>query len=99
VADLASVHGFAQALSSRSGVPGLLVSNAGAANPSLPRTTDGFGLASGTSHLGHFALTGVLRPVMLSSPKVRVITVTSLRPADRRAVHRVPGVSCPLIPR
>ena len=48
------------------------------ASPSLPRTADGFGLDFGTSDLGHFVLTGLLLPVMLSSPRARLITVTSM---------------------
>jgi NAD(P)-dependent dehydrogenase (short-subunit alcohol dehydrogenase family) len=82
LADLASVRRFAGALGSRSGGLGLLVNNAGVASPSLQRTADGFELDFGTNHLGHFALTGLLLPIILCSPKARVITVTSL--AHRR---------------
>jgi NAD(P)-dependent dehydrogenase (short-subunit alcohol dehydrogenase family) len=82
LADLASVHRFADALESRFGALGLLVNNAGVASPSLRRTPDGFELDFGTNHLGHFALTGLLVPMMISSPTARVITVTSM--AHRR---------------
>jgi NAD(P)-dependent dehydrogenase (short-subunit alcohol dehydrogenase family) len=82
LADLASVRRFAGALASRSGNLGLLVNNAGVASPSLQRTADGFELDFGTNHLGHFALTGLLLPLMSCSQAARVITVTSM--AHRR---------------
>jgi NAD(P)-dependent dehydrogenase (short-subunit alcohol dehydrogenase family) len=82
LADLASVHRFADAVESQFGGLGLLVNNAGVASPALRRTVDGFELDFGTNHLSHFALTGLLLPMMVSSPKARVITVTSM--AHRR---------------
>jgi NAD(P)-dependent dehydrogenase (short-subunit alcohol dehydrogenase family) len=50
----------------------------------LPRaeTRDGFEMQLGTNHLGHFALTGRLLPLLLAAPGARVVTVTSL-------MHRV----------
>jgi NAD(P)-dependent dehydrogenase (short-subunit alcohol dehydrogenase family) len=47
------------------------------ASPVLRRTADGFELDFGTNHLGHFALTGLLLPMLLAAPNARVITVTS----------------------
>ena len=78
LADLASVHRFAEALGSKQGTLDLLVNNAGAAPDSPPRTADGFERAFGTNHLGHFALTGLLLPSLLASPGGRVVTMTSL---------------------
>jgi len=77
LADLASVHRFAEALGSRLGTLDLLVNNAGAGSSSPPRTVDGFERAFGTNHLGHFALTRLLLPSLLASPKGRVVTMTS----------------------
>jgi len=77
LADLASVHRFAEALGSKQGTLDLLVNNAGAAPDSPPRTVDGFERAFGTNHLGHFALTGLLLPSLLASPGGRVVTMTS----------------------
>jgi NAD(P)-dependent dehydrogenase (short-subunit alcohol dehydrogenase family) len=82
LADLASVHRFAEALKPRLAAVDLLVNNAGVASPSLRRTVDGFELDFGTNHLGHFALTGLMLPGMIPSPRARVITVTSM--AHRR---------------
>jgi NAD(P)-dependent dehydrogenase (short-subunit alcohol dehydrogenase family) len=41
-------------------------------------TRDGFESQFGTNHLGHFALTGLLMPVLLKAPAPRVVTVSSL---------------------
>jgi NAD(P)-dependent dehydrogenase (short-subunit alcohol dehydrogenase family) len=64
LADLASVHRFAETLESRVDALGLLVNNAGVASASLRWTVDGFELDFGTNHLGHFALTGLLLPML-----------------------------------
>jgi NAD(P)-dependent dehydrogenase (short-subunit alcohol dehydrogenase family) len=82
LADLASVHRFAETLESRVDALGLLVNNAGVASASLRWTVDGFELDFGTNHLGHFALTGLLLPMLFCSPTARVVTVTSM--AHRR---------------
>jgi NAD(P)-dependent dehydrogenase (short-subunit alcohol dehydrogenase family) len=41
-------------------------------------TADGFELQFGTNHLGHFALTGLLLDRLLTVPKSRVVTMSSL---------------------
>ena len=78
LADLASVHRFAAAVSSRWQALDLLVNNAGVGSASLRRTADGFELVFGTNHLGHFALTGLLLPALTGPPTARVVTVASL---------------------
>jgi len=62
----------------------LLINNAGLlAPPHRQVTSDGFELQFGTNHLGHFALTGLLLPALLSPGAVsgaaasRIITVSS----------------------
>jgi NAD(P)-dependent dehydrogenase (short-subunit alcohol dehydrogenase family) len=42
------------------------------------QTADGFEMQFGTNHLGHFALTGLLLPTILQTPKARVVTVSSM---------------------
>lgn len=70
LADLASVREFAAGWSEP---VDLLINNAGTGGPELRRTADGFEMAFGTNHLGHFALTcHVLKHVT-----ARVITVAS----------------------
>ncbi|GMV41804.1 MAG: short-chain dehydrogenase [Myxococcales bacterium] len=54
----------------------LLVNNAGVAGH-RGATADGFELQFGTNHIGHFALTCLLRPALLASPAPRVVTVAS----------------------
>jgi NAD(P)-dependent dehydrogenase (short-subunit alcohol dehydrogenase family) len=61
----------------------LLVNNAGVlAPPHRQLTRDGFELQFGTNHLGHFALTGLLLPALLSSSAgaaaSRILTVSSI---------------------
>src|SRR6187549_2983162 len=55
----------------------LLVNNAGVMMTPQETTKDGFELQFGTNHLGHFALTGRLLPLLSSAPAPRVITVSS----------------------
>lgn len=57
----------------------LLINNAGVmAIPARDTTADGFEKQFGTNHLGHFALTGLLLPALLSAPAARVVTVASI---------------------
>ncbi|MEA2457717.1 MAG: hypothetical protein QOC95_689 [Thermoleophilaceae bacterium] len=77
LADLASVHGFAEWYAEhRSGLD-LLVNNAGVMALPHRRTADGFEMQFGTNHLGHFALTGLLLPSLLERPAARVVTMSS----------------------
>ncbi|WP_328871210.1 oxidoreductase [Streptomyces sp. NBC_00287] len=73
--DLGSVREFA------SSVPferlDLLVNNAGVMALPYGTTADGFERQFGVNHLGHFALTGLLSPVLLRTPGARVVTVSS----------------------
>jgi len=41
-------------------------------------TADGFELQFGTNHIGHFALTAQLLPLLRKSPDTRVVTVSSI---------------------
>jgi NAD(P)-dependent dehydrogenase (short-subunit alcohol dehydrogenase family) len=59
----------------------LLINNAGVlAPPHRQLTRDGFELQFGTNHLGHFALTGLLLPALLSpgNSAARIVTVSSI---------------------
>ncbi|MFI1719679.1 oxidoreductase [Streptomyces sp. NPDC020489] len=73
--DLSSVREFARRL------PydrlDLLVNNAGVMALPYGTTVDGFETQFGVNHLGHFALTGLLLPVLLDTPGARVVTVSS----------------------
>jgi NAD(P)-dependent dehydrogenase (short-subunit alcohol dehydrogenase family) len=74
LADLGSVREFADANTTPIDI---LVNNAGVMAIPPRRTSDGFEMQLGTNHLGHFALTGLLLPALLSRPGARVVTVSS----------------------
>jgi len=79
VADLGSVRGFAHRFAAAEAHLDLLINNAGVyAVPTRRTTVDGFELHLGTNHLGHFALTGLLLPVLARTPDSRVISVGSI---------------------
>jgi len=69
VADLASVHEFADAV----GPVDVLVNNAGVLAVPYALTVDGFETHLATNHLGHFALTNLLLPRLTD----RVVVVSS----------------------
>jgi NAD(P)-dependent dehydrogenase (short-subunit alcohol dehydrogenase family) len=75
LADLDSVERLAGQITALD----LLVNNAGVmAVPRRQVTAQGFELQFGVNHLGHFALTGRLLPVLLDRPGSRVVTVSSI---------------------
>ena len=77
LASLASIRAFAADLLSGREKLNLLFNNAGVMAIPRRETQDGFEMQFGTNHLGHFALTGLLLPLLLATPKSRVITTTS----------------------
>ena len=48
----------------------ILINNAGVMMTPYSKTKDGFEIQMGTNHLGHFALTGLLMPLLLSTKKI-----------------------------
>ncbi len=79
LADLDSVARLAGQVAARPGGLDLLVNNAGVmAVPGRQVTAQGFELQFGTNHLGHFALTMRLLPVLMARPGSRVVTVSSI---------------------
>ena len=79
LASLASVRAFAAKMVANGRSLDLLINNAGVMNPPTRRLTeDGFELQFGTNHLGHFALTGLLLPVLRKAEAPRVVNVSSL---------------------
>jgi NAD(P)-dependent dehydrogenase (short-subunit alcohol dehydrogenase family) len=77
LASLASVERAADDVAGRVAQLDLLVNNAGIMAVPQGRTEDGFELQFGTNHLGHFALTGRLLPLLKAGNAPRVITVSS----------------------
>ena len=77
LADLTSVKSFASELRSRMDKLDLLINNAGLMAIPYNRTKDGFEMQFGVNHLGHFALTAALWPLIRQTSASRIITVSS----------------------
>ena len=78
LADLDSIRHFTEDFKQRYSRLDLLVNNAGIMAIPYRQTKQGFEMQFGTNHLGHFALTGLLLPVMLETPgQPRVVTTSS----------------------
>ena len=63
----------------------ILINNAGVMASPLMHTADGFELQFGTNHLGHFALTGELMPLIERGTAKRIVNLSS------RAHHMAPA--------
>ena len=79
LASLMSVRAFAEKMIARGKPLDLLINNAGVMDlPARWLTKDGFEMQFGTNHLSHFALTGLLLPLLRSARSGRVVNVSSL---------------------
>ncbi|MDQ0428675.1 NAD(P)-dependent dehydrogenase (short-subunit alcohol dehydrogenase family) [Planomicrobium stackebrandtii] len=78
LADLASVRVFAESFKSQHKSLDLLINNAGVMTPPYSKTKDGFEMQFGSNHLGHFALTGLLLPLLKNTAESRVVSLSSL---------------------
>jgi len=86
LSNLAGVRAFATGFLAGRDRLDLLVNNAGVMIPPYGKTADGFELQFGTNHLGHFALTGLLLPLLRATAGARVVTVASLAHRSGRIV-------------
>ena len=77
LADLDAVAVFAARFASTHDRLDLLIDNAGVMIPPLGRTRQGHELQFGTNHLGHFALTGRLLPLLEATTGARIVVVAS----------------------
>jgi NAD(P)-dependent dehydrogenase (short-subunit alcohol dehydrogenase family) len=77
LASLASVRAAAEHLTRRIEALDVLINNAGVMALPPRKTADGFEMQFGTNHLGHFALTGLLFPLLTKATAARVVTVAS----------------------
>jgi NAD(P)-dependent dehydrogenase (short-subunit alcohol dehydrogenase family) len=77
LADLSDVRKFADGIQASYPSLDLLVNNAGVMAIPHQLTADGFEMQLGTNHLGHFALTGLLLPLLLRGSDARIVTVSS----------------------
>ncbi len=78
LAELDSVRRAAGRIASEHGRLDLLINNAGVMAIPFQATADGFERQVATNHLGHFALTGLLLDLLLTTQGSRVVTVSSL---------------------
>ncbi|WP_296229595.1 SDR family oxidoreductase [uncultured Pseudomonas sp.] len=79
LASLDSIEAFAKRLGESDGHIDLLINNAGVMTPpQRQETADGFELQFGTNHLGHFALTSRLLPLLRMADEPRVISLSSI---------------------
>lgn len=78
LSNLDSVRQFAEEFRAKHSRLDLLVNNAGIMVPPYGKTAQGFETQFGVNHLGHFALTGLLLDLLLSTPGSRVVTVSSI---------------------
>ena len=77
LAALASVRSAAADVAGRTSALDLLVDNAGVMAVPREVTVDGFETQLATNHLGHFALTGLVLPLLLEAAAPRVVVVSS----------------------
>src|ERR1700758_534217 len=66
----------------------ILINNAGVMTPpTRDTTTDGFELQFGSNHLGHFALTAHLLPLLRAAGHARVVSLSSLAARQSGRIH------------
>ncbi len=82
LASLASIKSFAQSILRDYPRLDMLIDNAGVMMCPYEKTRDGFEIQFGTNHLGHFALTLQLLPLLQKTTDSRIVVVSSL--AHRR---------------
>ena len=79
LSSLASVAALGEELNAEGRPIDILVNNAGVMQPPQRDTTsDGFELQFGANHLGHFALTAHLLPLLRAAGTARVVSLSSL---------------------
>jgi len=78
LADLDDVRTCAKQLTDKLDQLDVLMDNAGVMAIPHQRTKQGFEMQFGTNHLGHFALTGLLLPILRRADAPRVVSVSSI---------------------
>jgi len=77
LADLGSVRSFAERVSSATQSLDLLINNAGIMACPETRVGPGWEAQFGVNHMGHFALTKALMPLLRATPGARVVALSS----------------------
>ncbi|KLO31980.1 SDR family oxidoreductase [Mycobacterium haemophilum] len=79
LSSLAAVAALGEQLNAEGRPVDILINNAGVMTPpERDTTTDGFELQFGSNHLGHFALTAHLLPLLRAAKGARVVSLSSL---------------------
>jgi NAD(P)-dependent dehydrogenase (short-subunit alcohol dehydrogenase family) len=78
LSDLESVRAFADGFNRDNDRLDLLINNAGVMMCPERKTAQGFELQFGVNHLGHFALTALMLPLLRATPNARIVTVSSM---------------------
>lgn len=88
LSSLASVAALGEQLNAEGRPIDILINNAGVMTPPQRDTTaDGFELQFGSNHLGHFALTGHLLPLLRAAHGARVVSLSSLAARQSGQIH------------
>jgi NAD(P)-dependent dehydrogenase (short-subunit alcohol dehydrogenase family) len=77
LSSLESVSAFAKGIDRDYDRLDLLINNAGVMMCPYSTTQDGFEIQMGTNHLGHFALTGLLMPLLKKTGGSRIVALSS----------------------
>lgn len=75
---LKSVKAFAQQFLNDYSQLDILINNAGVMMCPYSKTEDGFEIQMGTNHFGHFALTGLLMPLLKNTKDSRIVATSSV---------------------
>ncbi|MFN0050056.1 MAG: oxidoreductase [Cytophagales bacterium] len=78
LSSLKSINLFSTEINNEFGHLDILINNAGVMYCPYSKTQDGFEMQMGTNHLGPFALTIQLLPVLFKTPNSRIINTSSL---------------------
>src|SRR6201991_3849510 len=88
LSSLASVAALGEDLNAEGRPIDILINNAGVMTPPERDTTaDGFELQFGANHLGHFALTGHVLPLLRAAQRSRVVSLSSLAAGQGAKIH------------
>jgi NAD(P)-dependent dehydrogenase (short-subunit alcohol dehydrogenase family) len=88
LSSLASVAALGEQLNADGRPIHILINNAGVMTPPERDTTaDGFELQFGSNHLGHFALTAHVLPLLRAAGRARVVSLSSLAARQSGKIH------------
>src|SRR6201997_4998050 len=88
LSSLANVAALGEQLNAEGRPIDILINNAGVMTPPKRDTTsDGFELQFGSNHLGHFALTGHVLPLLRAAKGARVVSLSSLAARQSGKIH------------